>query len=103
MGIIALVLIAVTAAIFGGLVGWFLRGRLYLTALICIITPIIFLAAFGLSTSEGRSGVKADPAGVIIWDIIPLLFLTVPCLIGGLFMDCLAHRAKKGSGEIISK
>jgi hypothetical protein len=105
MDIIALILIVLSAATFGGIVGWFLRGRVCPTVLLCLVAPIILFAgiAFFNRPKEGY----APLLDAIFWDIIPYLVLAVPCVIGGVLMSSAAYRAKQRakqeSGEINSK
>jgi hypothetical protein len=86
--------IAVTAATFGGIVGWFLRGRFLPTVLICIITPILVQAVIEyLLPHEGY--VKDKLLVIYIHVIFPFLLLTVPCLIGGVLMAFVAYQVKR--------
>jgi hypothetical protein len=94
MDIIALILVVVAAATFGGIVGWFLRGRPGLTVFICVAAPIAFLAAIAFFSPH--EGYPPDAwVAAIFYDFIPFLFLAVPCVIGGVLMECVAYRVKQ--------
>ena len=94
MDIVALVLIAVTAATFGGLVGWFLRGRFCFTIFICLAAPIIFLG--GLAILRPHEHYTADGwLAAFVYSIYPFIFLAVPCVLGGILMTFIANRAKR--------
>jgi hypothetical protein len=105
MDILALFLIFLTAGTFGGIVGWFSRGHVCSAILVCLIAPAILFAgiAFFGSHREGYPPLL----DVIFWDLIPYLFLAVPCIIGGVLMSHIAYRAKQRtkqqSEETISK
>ena len=86
-------IIAVTAATFGWLAGYFLRGRLRPTILICTITPVILQAVILFFLT---------PAGYVKEDIyfvhclmIPFLLLTVPCLTSGVLTALLVNHTKR--------
>jgi hypothetical protein len=105
MDIIATILIVLSAAAFGGIVGWFSRGRICPTILICLIAPLILFCGIAFF-SHSREGYPPLP-DIIFWDTIPYLFLAVPCVVGGLLMNFVAYRAKQRAtnkkGELISK
>jgi hypothetical protein len=87
MDIIALVLVVITAAIFGGLVGWFSRGRICLTIFICLAAPAIFLGGLAILSPHDHYSLDAWVA-VFVYSIVPFIFLAVPCVIGGTVMAC---------------
>jgi integral membrane sensor domain MASE1 len=91
-------IIAVTAATFGGIVGWFSRGRFRPTILICTITPILVQALI-LSLlplpHEGFGSEEKEATFLFVYYIIfPFLLLAVPCLIGGVLMSLVAYHMK---------
>ena len=86
-------IIAVTAATFGGIVGWISRGRFRPTILICTITPILVQAVF-LYLLPHEGFVKDEFADFYFHIILPFLLLTVPCVIGGVAMSLVAYHMK---------
>jgi hypothetical protein len=86
-------IIAVTAATFGGIVGWFLRGRFRPTLLICTITPILVQAVF-LYLLPHEGFVKDEFVVFYFHIIIPFLLLAVPGIIGGILMSFVAYHMK---------
>jgi hypothetical protein len=86
-------IIALTAATFGAIVGWFSRGRFRPTILICTITPILVQAVI-LCLLPREGFVKDEFAVFYVHIILPFLLLTVPCVIGGLAMSLVAYHMK---------
>ena len=86
-------IIAVTAATFGWIVGYFLRGRLRPTILICTIAPVLVqtVILFFL-TPEGyvKEGIY-----FVHCLMIPFLLSTVPCLISGVLTALLLYHMKQ--------
>jgi hypothetical protein len=86
-------IIVVTAATFGGIVGWLSRGRFRPTILICTFTPILGQAVI-LCLLPHEGFVKDKFADIYFHIIFPFLLLTVPCVIGGVLMSLVAYRMK---------
>jgi hypothetical protein len=70
-------IIAATAATFGGLVGWFSRGRFRPTILICTITPIVVQAVI-LYLLPHEGFVKDEFLAFYFQIILPFLFTVIP-------------------------
>ena len=90
-------LIIIGAGIVGGAIGWFTRGRFFLTIPFCIVAPILFIAAM-MYLSYGPQ--KGYPSGRWLAElchaIYPFLSLAAPCLVAGVLMTLVVrHRAKK--------
>jgi len=86
-------IIAVTAATFGGIVGWLSRGRFRPTILICTIAPILVQVVIScLLPHEGF--VKDEFAALYFHIILPFLLLAVPCITGGVLMSLVAYHMK---------
>ena len=86
-------IIAVTAATFGGIVGWFSRGRFRPTILICTITPILVQAVI-LYLLPHEGFVKDEFLGFYSYIILPFFLLAVPCIIGWVSMSLVAYHMK---------
>jgi hypothetical protein len=86
-------IIAVTAMTFGGVVGWFSRGRFRPTILICTITPVLVQAVI-LCLLPHEGFVKDEFAVFLLHIIFPFLLLTVPCVIGGVLTSLVAYHMK---------
>jgi hypothetical protein len=89
-------IIAVIAATFGWIVGYFLRGRLRPTILICTITPILAqVVILCLLPQEGAaSDLKSQELRLVYYGIVPFLLLTVPCLISGVLTVLVVYHTK---------
>jgi hypothetical protein len=86
-------IIVVTAATFGGIVGWLSRGRFRPTILICTITPILVQAVI-LYLLPHEGFVKDEFVVFYFHIILPFLLLAVPCIIGGVLMSLVAYHMK---------
>ena len=89
----ALILILVSALAFGGIVGWFSRWRR--TVAVCLIAPL--LPFLGEVLFQSHAGWTEDTwMSALFLTLFPFYFcLAVPCLIGGLWMNRIAHRARR--------
>ncbi len=89
-------IIAMIAATFGWIVGYFLRGRLRPTVLVCTITPILAqVVILSLLPHEGASSdAKSQELRLLYYGIVPFLLLTVPCLITGLLTALVVYHTE---------
>jgi len=86
-------LIAVIAAVFGGIVGWLSRGRFRPTILICTITPILVQGVI-LYLLPHEGFVKDEFVVFYSYILLPFFLLAVPCIIGGVSMSLVAYHVK---------
>jgi hypothetical protein len=90
--------IAVIAATFGCMVGYFMRGRLRPTILICTVTPIIVQVVI-LSLLPHEGYVKSEEVILIYYCILPFLLLTVPCLGSAVLTALFVYHTKRANGR----
>ena len=89
-------IIAVTAATFGWLVGYFSRGRIRPTAFICTITPIVAQAVILclLPQAGDARDERVQERLFVECGVIPFLLLTVPCLTTGVLTALVVVHTK---------
>ena len=82
-----LILILVVAVAVGGVVGWFSRGRLGRTIVICMSLPFLYQVS-GVLLSP-HNGFSEDAwIAAFFTALFPFYFiLAVPCLLGGILMS----------------
>lgn len=90
------IIILFAPVVFGGIVGWFARGRITPTVMICVGLSLIILAA-GMISSASSDGITwQNWPQALFYDFIPyLIFILTPCLIGGMIGSALARYVKR--------
>ena len=91
-------LIAIVA-VFGGVAGWFSRGRLLVTIPICILISVLASAAFiAWNHSDLDVDWRSVPSliSLVLWFAIPFAqYIFTPCMIGGALMTLVAYLVKR--------
>jgi hypothetical protein len=92
-----LFLIAFTTAVLGGIVGWFSRGRIITTLIICFLLSLLFLAALMIANASSKGLTWQNwLEDLIFYESIPFVFfIGGPCVAGGVLTSALIHSAKQ--------
>ena len=84
--------IAGAAAILGGIVGWFSRGRLYVAFPICALLSFLILVILVVSSASSDGVTWQNWPEAMVWYAFPfLLFIFLPCIVAGVLMAIVSH------------
>jgi hypothetical protein len=96
--------IAVAAAVFGGIVGWFSRGRLLVTNVICVLLSFLMLAALMISSASSDGLTWQNWSSGLIYYVGPfLLFIFAPCCAAGVLVSILSYCFRCGKERNIHR
>jgi hypothetical protein len=84
--------IALAAAVFGGIIGWFSRGRLLVPIVICVALSFLMLAALMISSASSDGLTRQNWPTAMIYYVGPfLLFIFAPCCAAGVGLSILSY------------
>ena len=92
---LVILLLAICAAVLGGLVGWFSRGKICATVGVCFFLSDLILATLMITFSSAKwPDVPSFLVDLTLDEFLPFIFLFGPCVAAGLLTSALAQSAK---------
>ena len=91
------ILIPLATAVLGGIVGWFSRGRIITTLIICFLLSLLILVTMMIAnaSSEGLTW-QNWLTDLIFYQSIPyVFFIGGPCVVGGVLTSALVYSTKQ--------
>ena len=89
-------LIAFAASVFGGIVGWFSRGSLLASVVLCIPLSFLILAVLMIASASSDGLTWQNWPDALIYYVIPfLVFIFTPCCVAGVLTTIVVHLLKR--------